>query len=188
MGTPMKTLRRMFRRAARDESGSATIPFVMMVPMFIILVLSSLEMGMVMIRHVMLERALDMSVRELRLGLWVTPPNTNPSAELRRRVCNLAGLIPNCMNALLIELRPVSKTTWQPLSSGPVCVDRAMAVQPVTEFITGGSNEMMLIRACAKFVPMFPLTGMGFNLPKDSTGAYALVAATAFVNEPRPGS
>lgn len=180
----MKPLRRLFRCAARDESGSATIPFVMMMPMFIILVLSSLEMGMVMIRHVMLERALDMSVRELRLGLWVNPTNQ----QLKSRICNYAGLIPNCNNALLVELRPVSKTTWQPLSSGPVCVDRALAVQPVTEFVAGGSNEMMLIRACAKFVPMFPLTGLGFNLPKDSTGAYALVAATAFVNEPRPGS
>ena len=184
MGNPMKTLRRFFRRAARDESGSATIPFAIMVPAFLILVMSSLEMGLLMVRHVMLERGLDMAVRDLRLGFWTPPTNE----ELRARICNNAGILPNCMDTLLVELRPVSKVTWQPLASGPVCVDRAEAVQPVTTFIEGSSNDMMLIRACAKFDPIFPMTGMGFHLPKDNTGAYALVSSTAFVNEPRPGS
>jgi hypothetical protein len=47
---------------------------------------------------------------------------------------------------------------------------------------------MMLIRACAKFDPLFPTSGLGFQLPRDNTGAYALIAATAFVNEPEVGS
>ncbi len=51
----------------------------------------------------------------------------------------------------------------------------------------GTSNEMMLIRACVMLDPIFPTTGMGFHLPMDGTGAYALVSSTAFVNEPRPG-
>ncbi len=46
----------------------------------------------------------------------------------------------------------------------------------------------MLIRACAKFDPIVPTTGLGFRLPKDNTGAYALISSTAFVNEPEPGS
>ena len=107
---------------------------------------------------------------------------------LKKDICNLAGIIPDCLNVLLVELRPVSTSTWQPLSSGPTCVDRAAPIQPVTEFNAGASDEMMLIRACAKFDPLFPTAGLGFSLPKDNTGAYALIAATAFVNEPAPGS
>ncbi|MFN0115500.1 MAG: TadE/TadG family type IV pilus assembly protein [Paracoccaceae bacterium] len=171
------------RAAARSEEGSSTIPFVIFAPFFLILVVSSVEMGVLMVRHVMLERAVDLTVRGLRLGTY-TPPNHD---TIRRDICNLAGVIPNCLNALLVELRPVSKVTWQPLSSGPTCVDRAAVVQPVTTFTSGTGDEMMLIRACAKFVPLFPMSGLGFALPKDNTGAYALVAATAFVNEPTPG-
>ncbi len=173
------------RRKAREEDGAtATIPFVIFLPFFMLLIMSALEMGTLMLRHVMLERALDMSVRDLRLGNWVNPTH----AEFKRQVCNRAGVIPDCLNVLLVELRPVSTTTWEPLSAGPICVDRAETIQPVTTFDDGVGDEMMLIRACAKFDPIFPTSGLGFQLPKDNTGAYALVSATAFVNEPDLGS
>jgi hypothetical protein len=183
MGNVLTFLRRRFGRTLREEDGTSTIPFVIFMPFFLVLVMSSLEMGMLMIRHVMLERAVDMSVRGLRLGIWTPPTHT----ELKRTICNMAGVIPDCMNVLLIELRPVDTTTWQPLAAGPTCVDRAQSVQPVTTFNYGSGDNMMLIRACAKFDPIFPMTGMGFHLPKDNTGAYALVSSTAFVNEPEPG-
>jgi Flp pilus assembly protein TadG len=189
MATLMKPMRGFFRRTATDESGAATIPFVLFFPLFLTLVMGSLEMGMMMLRHVMLERALDLTVRDLRLGNWTPDPNgASPSDQLKVRICNNAGILPSCTSAMLVELRPVSKTTWQPLSSGATCVDRSQTVQPVTAFDQGGSNDMMLVRACIKVDTMFVTTGMGFGLPKDSTGAYALVSTTAFVNEPRPGS
>lgn len=172
------------RRSAREEGGTSTVPFVLFVPLFMTMVMSSTEMGTLLFRQVMLERGLDMTVRDLRLGTWVPATST----DLKRRICNYAGIIPSCMNALLVELRPVSKATWAPLSSGPVCVDRSAAVQPVTTFIAGTSNDLMLVRACVKFVPIFPTNGFGFGMPKDNTGAYALVSSTAFVNEPRPGT
>jgi hypothetical protein len=127
-------------------------------------------------------------VRDLRLGIWTPVDPNNAGNELRARICNNAGLIPNCTKALMVELRPISKATWQPLSSGPTCVDRTKPVNanPLPQF--GAGNEMMLIRICSKFDPIFPLTGAGFHLPKDGTGAYGLVSSTAFVNEPRPGS
>ncbi|MCX7888702.1 MAG: pilus assembly protein [Rhodobacteraceae bacterium] len=183
MGRLMNIFRLRARRIAADEDGTSTIPFVIFLPFFMMLVISSVEMGIVMVRHVMLERALDMSVRGLRLGFW-NPPTP---LQLKQSVCRNAGLIPDCMNTLLIELRPVSKVTWQPLSSGPTCIDKAAPIQPVPTFTSGVGDEMMLVRACAKFYPMAPMTGLGFQLPKDSSGMYALVAATAFVNEPTPG-
>jgi len=180
----MQFMRRLFRRMMREEDGTATIPFVMFVPFFLILVMSSIEMGMLMIRSVLLDRALDLAVRDLRLGIW----QPASSGDLKSRICNYAGILADCDNDLLVELRPVSKITWSPLSSGPICVDRSQQVQPLTTFSPGTSNEMMLVRACVKVYPLFPTSGFGFSLTKDATGAYALVAASAFVNEPRPGS
>lgn len=179
----MKNLRLRVLRAAHDEEGTATIPFLLFMPFYMMLVISSIEMGLMMVRDVMLERAVDLSVRGLRLGFW-NPPTHD---ELKRAICNSAGIIPDCMNALLVELRPVDTTTWVPLSSGPTCVDKSQAIQPVTTFTAGAENNMMLIRACAKFRPLFPAWGAGAMYLKDGYGTYALVASTAFVNEPKAG-
>ncbi|MCB2093369.1 MAG: pilus assembly protein [Rhodobacteraceae bacterium] len=182
-----RSMRRWCRRKAREEDGTATIPFVIFLPFFLILMISSLDMGLLMIRHVMLERGLDMAVRGLRLGYFDGISHQN----FKRIVCNGAGLIPNCMNVMAIELRPIDTTSWVPLSTGATCVDRADTssdINALTTFKTGGGGEVMLIRACVKFDPMFPMTGLGFHLPKDNTGAYSLVSATAFVNEPKLGS
>ena len=184
MGTFMASLKRRIQRAAREEDGTATIPFLLFLPFFMMLVISSLEMGVMMLRHVMLERALDLSVRDLRLGTFTGDYN-----GFKRSICNRAGVIPDCMNVLVVELRPVSTVTWQPLATGPVCVDRANPLVPLgNPFDQGAGDELMLIRACAKFDPIVPTTGLGFHLPKDNTGAYALISTTAYVNEPDPGS
>lgn len=181
-----KSVRDWAAHKVSDDEGSSTIPFIMFLPFFMMLILSSLEMGVLMTRHVMLERAVDLSVRDLRLGRWTDPTHD----EFKQVVCNRAGLIPDCLDVIVVELRPVSTVTWQPLSSGPTCIDRATLMLPedMPEFDAGEGDEMMLIRACIKVDPVFPTTGLGLHLPKDNTGAYALVAATAFVNEPDRGS
>ena len=181
MANAISLLRRRLSRSARSEDGTATIPFVLFLPFYMMLVTSSVEMGMLMVRHVMLERGLDLAVRDLRLGVW----NPADATEVKRRVCNNAGVIPDCMNTMLIELRPVDTMTWQPLSSGATCVDRSAPIE-VQELPmdSGGDDHMMRIRACAKFDPLFPMSGAGFGMPKDASGAYALIASTAFVNEP----
>lgn len=187
MGNFIPPLRAWLGSKAQEEDGTATIPFIIFLPFFMLLVMSALEMGTLMLRQVMLERALDMSVRDLRLDKIVAPDHE----KFKRLVCNRAGVIPDCMNTLVVELRPVSTITWEPLSSGPVCVDRAEPMMPNDErlpaFTPGAGDEIMLIRACSKFDPVFPTSGLGFQLPKDNTGAYALISATAFVNEPEIG-
>lgn len=172
------------RSLGRREDGNTTIEFVFLFPFFIIIFVSAFESGMLMLRQVMLERAVDDSVRGLRLGTW-TPPT---HAQLKTQICDLAAIIPDCDNTILIELQPVNTTTWQPLSTNPTCVDRSEAIQPVTTFEAGQENEMMLVRVCAVFKPLFPHSGLGLRLPKDGNGDYSLVSTTAFVNEPRQGS
>ena len=185
MRRPMTSMRAWLWRKAREEDGSATIPFVIFLPFFMTLVMSSLEIGMVMMRQVMLERAVDLSVRDLRLDLW-----SGDQHEFKELVCGRSALLPDCNNVLVVELRPVSTVTWEPLAGGATCIDRANPMDPKNfpKFEKGKGDEIMLIRACAKFDPIFPTTGLGLQLPKDNTGAYALISSTAFVNEPELGS
>lgn len=171
--------RRLLRRG-RGEDGNSTIEFVIIFPVFMVLFVSAFEAGMLMVRQVMLDRATDISVRALRLGTWPDPDQD----QLKRNVCNIAGILPDCMNNMLIELTPVSTQTWAPLPSNPTCVDKDANMQPVTTFNGGQQNQMMLVRVCALAKPIFPTTGLGMMLPRHDPDHYALVSTSAFVNEP----
>ena len=65
-----------------------------------------------------------------------------------------------------------------------MCVDRAELGPPVLNFNSGLNIELMVLRACALFDPMIPTSGLGKQIPKESGGAYALVATSAYVMEP----
>jgi len=162
------------------EDGNATIEFVLLFPAFMTFFLMSFETGMVLIRGVMLDRATDIAMRELRLG--TLSPMTKDG--LKAEICRNSVLIPNCSQSLLVELRPVSTTTWNLPSGSATCVDRTAKVQPVLDFVAGSSNELMMVRACAVFDPFFPTTGLAAPVKLDQSGAYALVSTSAFVNEP----
>ncbi len=173
---------RYLRRFARDTRGTATVEFVIMAPVFFLVFMSSVEAGVLMVRNVMLERAVDLTVRNLRLGTWPTPE----PALVKQSICDATLVIHDCMTSVLLEMRPVSTTTWAPLDPNAACVNRATRIDPLVEFKPGAQNEMMIVRACAIVDPVFPLTGLGLQLQKDTSGGYALTATSAFVNEPDP--
>ncbi len=131
-------------------------------------------------RHALLERAVDLAVRELRLGVDSTPTFD----ELRSTICNYAGVIPDCNNALFIELEAVSTADFNFREGQVQCIDRDEEIVPAVSFTPGAINDLMLVTACAVFRPMVPVTGLGLKLPKVNATDYALIAMSAFVNEP----
>ncbi|HHI71108.1 MAG TPA: pilus assembly protein [Rhodobacteraceae bacterium] len=168
------------RKLRKREDGNATIEFVIMFPLVFTLFLSSFELGLMSLRQVMLERSVDIVVRQLRLGYL-----PNPTQEtLRTMICNRAALIPDCLNSLMIELRPVSTVTWEPLGSDTICKNRSQNIEG-PPLHPGSAHEMILVRVCASVVPFFPTSKLGMSLARDELGGYALVASSAFVNEPR---
>lgn len=168
------------RRRMGREDGNSTIEFVFLFPALITLFLMVVEAGILMTRGVMLDRGVDISMRNLRLGSLSPMDHDN----LKLSICNNAMIIPDCLNSVLIELRPIDKTTWTPLSGATTCVDRTEDIQPVLEFSGGQANEMMLVRVCAVYDPFFPTTGLAAQMQLDASGAYHLVAMSAYVNEP----
>ncbi len=164
----------------RREEGNATIEFALLFPALMVLFLMVVETGVLMIRGVMLDRAVDISMRELRLGTLT--PMTHDG--LKDSICGNSVIIQNCDDVILIELRPISTDTWTPLSGPTTCVDRSEEVQPVLDFVAGTSNEMMLVRVCAVFDPFFPSSQLAAQIKMDDQGGYALVAMSAYVNEP----
>lgn len=177
----IKRPRAAVRRFLRGENGTATVEFAIMFPFYITLFLSSVELGMIHFRHSMLERGLDMAVRDIRLGT-----GTNPSHDdIKDAICNYAGVLPECGDNLRLEMILVDPRNYNPPSATADCIDHSEASNPMQGFVHGGSNQMMLLRACYVFSPVIPTSGLGYQLPKDGAGNVAMTAASAFVQEPR---
>ncbi|SMH54911.1 TadE/TadG family type IV pilus assembly protein [Maritimibacter sp. HL-12] len=172
----MKSLKKAFTR----EDGSATIEFVILFPAIMTLFLSAFEVGIYLTRSVMLDRAVDLNVRLLRLG--ALEPATQE--ELKRRICDDALIFRGCPDAILVELREISTEDWQLPEANIACVDRDAEVQPSVDFNFGRRNEVMLVRACAVLDPFFGSTPFVMELPQDATGAHMITAMSTFVNEP----
>ncbi|PIE08128.1 MAG: Flp pilus assembly protein TadG [Rhodobacterales bacterium] len=180
-GAETKLLKRL-KRAVLGEDGSATVEFVIIFPAIMTLFLSSFEVSIFLMRSVMLDRALDINVRALRLGKF----GSTESDELKRRVCEAALVFKGCPDAVKIELTKVPKTTWALPNGRTPCVDRSAPLSPATTPLNlGEGNDLMVVRACAALDPVFGTTPMIMNLPVDATGAYMVTAASTFVNEPK---
>ncbi|SHJ15258.1 TadE/TadG family type IV pilus assembly protein [Wenxinia saemankumensis] len=166
---------------ARDESGSATLEFVILLPGFILLLLSSFELGMLMTRHVMLDRALDLAVRGVRIGTLEDGDHDTLVAAL----CENLPVLRGCAAEVKLEMRRIDVWAGAPVEmDGADCVDHAEPDLPPRSWQQGGRNQLMILRVCALFDPMFPTTGLGASLPRRSDGSYALIATSSFVVEP----
>ncbi|PZX13726.1 TadE-like protein [Palleronia aestuarii] len=170
-------LRAQFRRltaAACREDGSATIEFVILFPVFMLIFLSAVESGVLMARSLMLDRGMDIAVRDLR----VRTTGGTGTTEIKRRICQSALMFADCENRIRVELSPVAAGN-EPFSIPPP--NCAAAEAP---FDYGANDQLMVIRACMPARPFFPMSGLGLMLPKSGDGEYMLVTASAFVNEP----
>lgn len=177
----IRLLAKSLGRFRRCEDGSATIEFAITFPAMLFLLLSGIEMGFVSLQHSMLERAMDQTVRDIRLGTGTAPQYD----EIKDRLCERAGFIDNCGENLRLEMIQVDPRNWTAINPQPDCTDQSEEVAPVRAFTNGLENELMFLRACAKIDPVFPTTGLGKNMVKDGAGQYALVSTSAFVQEPR---
>jgi Flp pilus assembly pilin Flp len=175
-----RRFRNRLRAFGREEEGLAAVEFAISFPFIFLLFIFAVELGLIMTKSVMLEHAVDMAMRDLRLGRM-----ENPSSEtLKDEICDRLAIINDCRSNIMIELQPINTATWampnQPIS----CVDRDEEIQPVVSFTLGQQNQIMLVRACVLVEPLFPATGIGALLPKDAQGGFGMAAYSAFVNEP----
>lgn len=166
------------------ENGSASIEFITIMPMAMAILLASGEASMVSLRKTALDRALDMTVRELRLGQIANPT----VSELRTRICNRLNVLEDCAENLTLELT-VRSTSITGIVSVPnlsnLCVNRATDVAPVLLFQPGAANDLVLVRACLVQDYFFPTTANQISLENQAGDEFLLIATTAFVNEPR---
>jgi len=181
----MIALARFLRRFRKDEAGSVTmIEFVIMVPLIFAAFMMSVEMGIYSMRQMFLDRGLDMTVRFVRLNTQT--PMTHDL--LKTMICTNAGFIPDCATQLKLEMKPLNPRNFAAFDQIADCVDTSAAVDPVRGFELGQEHELMILRACYRFKPVFPTSGLGFafdqNDPSGSGKKAKMISINAFVQEP----
>lgn len=178
-------LRRRARHLRRDAIAAVTVQFVVALPIVIYCFTFATDFGMAMTRSAMLERALDLESRAVRIGQRAPDDYDG----IRRGICQRARLIPDCLSRVKLEVRAMSPSRWEPLSASPDCESLSeVTVTAPSNFDSAQSNQLVLIRACVVFEAISP--GGGFAQAVMSTGAggfnryYQLTATNSYVMEP----
>ncbi|WP_111733691.1 TadE/TadG family type IV pilus assembly protein [Roseovarius amoyensis] len=168
------------RRFLSDEDGNASVEFVIVFPLYLALMIMSIELGFVTLRHTLLERGLDIAVREVRLGTGTVPEHD----DIKQIICDNALMVVDCEQNLRLEMQPADLRAFNSLDDSVDCTDASEPSKPVRGFTPGQQNQLMLLRACLRFDPLFPDAALGSALETDTSGQSAIVSMTAFVQEP----
>lgn len=171
--------RPMLRRFGRDRRGASAVEFALIAPMLIALIFGTIEVGWTMVQTIMLDRALDTTVRSLRIGTMENPTQQT----IKEAICTEALVLFDCRNTLALELITITSASSYPADNAR-CVDRSGTINPVLRFNAGGREDTVFVRACFVVEPLTPGLALGLALSKDETGAYRIVAKSGFVNEP----
>ena len=162
-----------------DRRGVAALEFALVAPMLFAVVFSTIEAGWTMVQTIMLDRALDKTVRSLRIGAIANPTQEN----VRAVICGEALVLVDCSNMLTLEFIPIVNTSSYPADAAR-CINRGTSIKPVLRFDAGQRAQTVFVRACFVVDPLTPGLGLGLALPKDETGAMRIIAKSGFVNEP----
>ncbi len=123
------------RAFLRREDGNSTIEFVLAIPTLMFIFMMAFESGWFMVKSTMLERSVNMTIRALAQGHI---PNPTP-AELKERICDQAVIFANCESSIMLELQPISQTTWAMPAQAVTCMNRDEAIQPATPWDPGAT-------------------------------------------------
>ncbi len=171
----------LLRRFRKDEDGQMLVEFALLIPLIFTLFMTSIELSIYAMNQMFLDRGLDMAVRNVRLNT-ANPPQHD---DLKNLICKYSGFLEDCQTTLRLEMRPVDPRNFTNLPNQADCVDVSEPVMPERSYFTGQDHQLMLLRACVKFDPVFPTSGLGYSMSKDGAGQSQMIAVAAFVQEPQ---
>lgn len=169
------------RRFSKEENGGIfVIEFVILLPVIFAVFLMSVEMSLFSLRQIHLTRGMEQTVRYIRLHTNEVMTHN----QIKDMVCTNSGNVGDCSLTLRLEMVMVNPRTFATLNKEIDCVDQSLPIEPERGFSLGKQHELMLLRACVKFDPLFKTSNFGFKFETDGSGQASLFAISAFVQEP----
>jgi len=177
-----RSLQNYLQRFQRNEDGQIAVEFVILVPLVFTIFMTAIELGIYSMRQMWLDRGLDIAVREVRLNTASIPSHD----ALKQTICVNAGFIPDCQTNLKLEMVRIDPRVFTPLDPVADCIDLSLPIasQESPNYQSGNEHDLMVLRACVRFNPIFPTTGLGFQFAKDNGQDAVMTAMSAFVQEP----
>jgi TadE-like protein len=128
--TASRLMSRCARFARSEEGSGAVIEFVIMLPFLMFIFMASAEAGLYTARQILLDRAVDLTMRDLGLGNIANPTHD----VIKDNICDNVPAIPDCHANIRVELLPISTVVWDLPTNSSTCIDRGAAVQPALSF------------------------------------------------------
>ena len=157
-----------------------TVEFVLLFPAALYILLLSCEVGLWNTRELMLRRATNLVIREVRLATDA-PPSYE---EMKQAICARSIFTSGCMENLRVEMRALPLGAWSDDAGPAQCIDHAEEVDPLDTFEPGQQNELMIVRVCRLFDPIMPGGGFANKVGETAENAYGVRVTSAFVTEP----
>ena len=167
------------RALLKDTTGAAAVEFAIIAPLFFVMVFSVIEIGWTMTKQMMLDRAMDSVVRELRIGR----SEGFTVDYVRDRICSEATIFSSCSAEMLVEMVPVPAGSAYP-DANATCATESTKVKPVTQFDPGHRSEVVFIRSCVGVTPLTPGIGFGMHLRYNADDGFFMTSESALLNEP----
>lgn len=99
-------------RFRRSEAGGVTIEFVILLPLVFYFFFLALETGLWSAREIMLRRATNLAVRDVRLATGSTPSYD----AMKALICERSVFDAGCIENIRIEMRAMPIADWADLS------------------------------------------------------------------------
>ena len=169
------------RRARNNERGTHTVEFVVLFPLCLFFLITTLEISWMAMRAATFERGVDIAMREIRLNTF-DPPDYE---EVKTIICGNAPAIDGCLSNLRLELIRVDPRAWNGNLQAAACSDQSEEVDPPDPLTVGLENDIMVLRACARLAPLLPNSfSIGGMLELGEDGRFPVFSINAFVQEP----
>lgn len=163
-----------------DRSAAVAIEFAILCPIFIALLMSAFDIGWLITKTTLLDRALDLTIRQIRTGAATAPTS---QAAMKTMICGYMYGVSDCNSVMTVEMTRITGPTDYP-STTATCVDRSAQVAPVVNFTQGARSDIMYVRACMITNALTPYIGIALRFVKDAQGGYSIVSSSAYMNEP----
>ncbi|GHA42004.1 hypothetical protein GCM10008927_03070 [Amylibacter ulvae] len=182
----MSKLRNNLKRFWQKEEGTSTLEFIFIFPLFFFMFALAIEGGWFTAQKVFLERAVDISVRNLRLGKIRGTAEKDAYDVLKDEICEHAGIVNDCANSMKLEMYQLSPDESFTLGTRD-CVERKPEdpdAVPTRTFTMGNFGDVMFVRACIVVDPLFSVTPITPAFELDNSGGFFLSTYTAYAVEP----
>jgi Flp pilus assembly protein TadG len=182
------------RLQADANKGSAAVEFAMVAPVFFMILMATIESGVIFFAHSVLQNAVNDTARLVRTGQTACFSLDSggkcavmTADQFRARVCNqVSVLLPNCGNDadgnsdLQFDIKAYPSGFTGVGNSSPL--DAANGLPNMTSFDVGKACDVVLVRAFYKWPVFTP--GLRYFLANITGGYHLLASAAAFRNEP----